>query len=856
MSSFLVLSLVSFASIAILLTMTGAVLFRMGIRALAYWLLGWAALLEAGFVTLLIPEYPAIEAIGPLFSTFVAPLMLIGAFAHTDRPEPIWILPTSFFVSALRAAGYLLGHPEHSISIAMATEPMVAFAAAWIILHPRREPASPVPVNDRILAVGFLLYGVVEYFDAWSRSHGGFGWTNWIAWISVGLPLATIQIALHLDRFGRRARRYRDEARTNEIRLRALAASSLGFLAEFDAHGILTFTSAEANLAPGDLRQSLVGRYLFDFLPPDADSPIARALKEHRRLTPGDVAAESSAPQRALLPNGSERWFEYSLTSYSTPDGELRVLSRVLDVTERAARDERLRKSEEMLRRAERISGVASWELDLRSGEITCSDAVSRLFGLEPGDGPLTREILGRHIYPEDRDLTIEQVLHLPDRASPIDYQYRIIRASDGQVRTLRMVVEADVDAAGEYTRVVGTTIDITDQLELTNRLRLGQERFQSLIESNIVSVFIAQREGRIHEANDAFLSRLGYTKSDLPLDWRELTAPEYRGEDDVRAQMSEDSGLPLPFEKEFVARDGRRIPMLMSVVQISLNTAIMIGVDLSDRRRAESDRAQHQQELEMTVELRTRELLESRARLIESERLAVVGTLAAGVAHQINNPIGAILNCSEYALVCRDDADAREIFERALLDNLAEARRCAQIVRSMLQFSRDQPTTKWVEDLNRVVRRAQRAISAYAKDRGATISFATEDESLLARISPIELEQAIVNVLHNAIESRSRDARISIVLARRDKWAILEIIDDGCGIPPEHQERLFEPFFSTRTREGGTGLGLSVAHGIVTDHGGQIRIESFLETGTRVVITLPIASPPPDLEIGLRRGN
>lgn len=170
MSSFLVLSLVGFASIAILLTMTSAVSFRMGIRPLAYWLLGWASLLAAGFVTLLIPDHPALEAIGPLFSTFVAPLMLIGACAHTDRPEPTWILPTSFFVSALRAAGYVMGHPEHSISIAMATEPMLAGAAAWIILHPRREPNTPIPVNDRILAVGFLLYGIVEFFDASSRS--------------------------------------------------------------------------------------------------------------------------------------------------------------------------------------------------------------------------------------------------------------------------------------------------------------------------------------------------------------------------------------------------------------------------------------------------------------------------------------------------------------------------------------------------------------------------------------------------------------------------------------------------------------------------------------------------------------
>ena len=126
MSSFLVLSLVGFASVAIILTMTSAVMFRMDIRPLAYWLLGWAALLEAGFVTLLIPEYPQIEAIGPLFSTFVAPFVLLGACAHTERPEPTWLLPAAFFLGALRASGYLLGAPEYSISVAMATESVLA----------------------------------------------------------------------------------------------------------------------------------------------------------------------------------------------------------------------------------------------------------------------------------------------------------------------------------------------------------------------------------------------------------------------------------------------------------------------------------------------------------------------------------------------------------------------------------------------------------------------------------------------------------------------------------------------------------------------------------------------------------
>src|SRR5690606_31762858 len=130
----------------------------------------------------------------------------------------------------------------------------------------------------------------------------------------------------------------------------------------------------------------------------------------------------------------------------------------------------------------------------------------------------------------------------------------------------------------------------------------------------------------------------------------------------------------------------------------------------------------------------------------------------------------------------------------------------------------RDQPTAERAEDLGRVVRRAHRAIHAYAKDREATVTITTTDQPLLVRMSPIEIEQAIVNVLHNAIESRAKDASVSILLTRRDEHAVLEVGDDGRGIPAEQLERVFEPFFSTRTREGGTGLGLSVTHGVFAD--------------------------------------
>ena len=856
MSSLQTLALVGLASLAGVLISTAIVLFRMGIRALAHWLLGWSALLAGGCTTILLDLHPGIDALRPLFSTFIAPFMVLGACAHTERTEPRWLVPGALVVSAARASTFLLGQPEGSSTIAMATEPMLAFAAAWMMLNPRRDSSAGAPPSDLVLAIGFLCYGAVEFFDASNRLLGGYGWLNWVAWIGVAVPLAATQIAVHLDRFGRSARRFQDEARTNELRLRNLTESMPELVVEIDERGVLKFASAGAEAVAGAAATSLVGRDIAEFGHPDSSSAISRALAERGRITEADVAAESGVAQPARLPDGSVRWFEFSATSYRTPADELRILLRLRDVTAPSSREVPLRSKESHSEAVERLAGVAAWQFEIGSSLLDCSENLHRLHGLEPTTGPVEADRFRSRVHLDDRRNMLDSVKRLISQPGPIEYDYRIVRVDDGRVRTLRDLVDVDRDDSGRPIRVVGLTRDATDEVERTNLLRRDQERFRGLMESDIVGIFCAERSGEISDANDAFLAPLGYSKKDLPLDWRELTAPEFREVDRWRAEATDPFLLPQPFEKEFLARDGRRVPMLLSLAQVAPNTALMIATDLSERKQAEADRARHERELEETVAVRTRELLESRERLLESERLAVVGTLAAGVAHQINNPIGAILNCSEYALLCSGDEDARDTFERALRDNLAEARRCAQIVRSMLQFSRDQPTAKWVEDLNRVARRAQRAISAYAKDRRAIISFRTADEALLARISPIELEQAIVNVLRNAIESSPSGAKVSMLLSRRDKWATIEITDDGRGIPPENEERIFEPFFSTRTREGGTGLGLSVAHGVLADHGGQIRIDSIVGTGTRVVMTLPLDQTPPKHDFGAERGD
>ncbi len=265
---------------------------------------------------------------------------------------------------------------------------------------------------------------------------------------------------------------------------------------------------------------------------------------------------------------------------------------------------------------------------------------------------------------------------------------------------------------------------------------------------------------------------------------------------------------------------------------------------DVTERKRAEEATERYRDHLEDLVEERTRELIKSRDKLRQADRLVAIGTLAAGVAHQINNPVGAILSASEFALMCEDDGDALAVFKHALEQNVDEARRCGAIVRSMLQFSRQEPVGKTLEDLNQAVRVAVRAVEAYASDRDTRIDLELASRPIEIRMSPLEMEQVVVNLVRNGVEAAGASGRVLVRTRRDEAFARIEIEDDGPGIGEDDRELIFDPFFSTRVAEGGTGLGLSVAHGIVSDHGGHIDLATSPLGGAKFTIVLPIESP------------
>jgi two-component system NtrC family sensor kinase len=281
--------------------------------------------------------------------------------------------------------------------------------------------------------------------------------------------------------------------------------------------------------------------------------------------------------------------------------------------------------------------------------------------------------------------------------------------------------------------------------------------------------------------------------------------------------------------------------------------------VDVTERRRAEAERERRIAELQA---LNAR-LGEARLQLLQSDKLAAIGQLAAGVAHELNNPLAyvksslfAVDECVEALLAAPrapawpgEPASDLDPVRAELRQTLAEARegidRVVRVVGDLRAFAHAD-TGHWERsDLHDIVDRALRIVTG-ATGAKVRLARAFAAEAPRVRCRPSQLEQVFMNLLVNAAQAVRAGGTVEVRTGRSGEQAWVEVEDTGPGIPQAHLARIFEPFFTTKPVGVGTGLGLSLAHGIVRAHGGAIEVRSVVGAGTTFRVTLPLDGPGP----------
>ncbi len=261
----------------------------------------------------------------------------------------------------------------------------------------------------------------------------------------------------------------------------------------------------------------------------------------------------------------------------------------------------------------------------------------------------------------------------------------------------------------------------------------------------------------------------------------------------------------------------------------------------VAELRQSRRELRAYQENLERMVAERTQQLERAQARLVQSEKLAALGELVAGVAHELNNPLTSVLG---YAQLLEAGELEGEDARRALGIILQEADRARRIVQNLLTFARQRAHERGPVDVNAAIEQTV-ALRRYELER-AGITFVLDLAADLPAIEGdlFQLQQVFLNLINNAAQAMAGSGgRIEIRTARAGDRVRIEVADTGPGIPPEHLHRIFDPFFTTKEVGQGTGLGLSISYAIIRDHGGEISAENRPEGGARFIIELPVAS-------------
>lgn len=248
-----------------------------------------------------------------------------------------------------------------------------------------------------------------------------------------------------------------------------------------------------------------------------------------------------------------------------------------------------------------------------------------------------------------------------------------------------------------------------------------------------------------------------------------------------------------------------------------------------------------------MLVETRDRlTLADARQAAERAEQLASLGTLAAGISHEINNPLNSILVNAELGLMKLSSGQDGEKVRPVLETIVEDVRRCARITQSVLNLAKNPGAPKAPANLNDIVLRARDLVASHLQLHDAGVDLELGDLPA-QHLDANAMESAMINLMRNAAESRRHGVTVSVRTGLDGDTVIVEVSDDGPGIAPEHLDHVFDPFYSTKRSGKGTGLGLSLVHSTVIDHGGEIRVTSSEGVGTTFEIRLPLSDEPGD---------
>jgi two-component system sensor kinase FixL len=629
-----------------------------------------------------------------------------------------------------------------------------------------------------------------------------------------------------------------DQLRIINERLRlAISVAAVGTW-DVDVPANITEASHEFREIFGYAPDRLVNpEVVFSTVMPD-DLPTMQAALRVAFAPTGD--GRYSAEYRIRRANdGETRWISSRAQAFFKNGRPVRLVGICRDITnEKSARQlliDKARLAEQLTSVAASLPGVICSFRQSAAGKQSMPYAFtnfSSVLGLAPEDVRTDAGPIFQRVHPDDVSHVHAGIAESARTMTLWRDEFRYEHPQKGMI-WLEGQSSPNLEPGGDIVWH-GYVQDVTKRKRGELELRASEARSRALFDSGLLGVMCWNVNGGVTDANDKFLEMLGYCREDLrggQLNWVHMTPPEYRRLVEAAfAELKATGATKRPLEKEYFRKDGTRLPVLVAGVTVDearLN-GIAYVLDISERKDAEA-----------------------RMQKTHADRMNVMKSMAAGLAHEINQPLAATvvyLKTLRQLLDMEPERRPASVAE-ALNKVAAQVTRAGQIVTRLRAFIAHGEPDKILLKLHELIQDAYDATSVKAKELQirVTLQLNSEEDEVLA--DKVQIEQVLVNLIRNAKEAIDASERREIVISTSSSGIDIrvDIADTGIGLSEKVKSSLFEPFMTTKAN--GMGVGLSISRAIIEAHHGRIWAESNPEGGAIFGFTLPLASHRSELE-------
>ena len=641
----------------------------------------------------------------------------------------------------------------------------------------------------------------------------------------LGLVIIVWVVISNYDKERERTEKYARDLAEMHHRLETTVAAIPDLMFELDAGAHICeyhAPAAELLYAPPEV---FLGKTVDQVLPPDAAAVILNALAR------AASAGIDRGASYALDMHGSRCWYELSIAKkHDSSPPDTRFVALVRNITERKQAEETLRESWEMLRSIFISSPDSITVVDLNERIKLCNQSTADIHGYSSAE-QLIGKSLSELVAEEDRPRMMEAKKHVMIHGFAKDIPFIGLRGSGGQFAG-ELSFSVLKDSSGRPTGFVGVTRDTTERKRAEKALRQSEERFRQVVETVSDFIWEVDVDGLYTFTSPSVEKILGYTANELvgKLHFYDLFVPEVREQLKTAALEAFKARQSFrAFPNRNLSKNGRTVYLETNGVPIVDEAGHLLGyrgtdTDVTDR---------HQAEMETQI---------LRQELARFSRIATVGQLTTSIAHELNQPLAAILSNAQAALRLMrggtpDLKELHEIFD----DIVDDDKRAGEIIRRMRSMLKRDTGEHSPISMNSLITNVVAIVQNDTLINEVSVVLDLGSPLPPVDANQIQLQQAILNLVVNALEAvEGSEQPQEVVLRTRqaDGKIILYVVDAGPGIPADKLESIFEPFYTTKPN--GMGLGLSIARTIIEAHEGRIWAENNPSHGASFFIALP----------------